>query len=816
MAESLRNLASQPSSQAGSRTAVWNEMTDAAGRTRSHWQVLGDRLASLGTDERVSLALSAERMIEELGTTFNVFSDVGGAGRPYELDAVPLVIPPAEWSRISAGLAQRHRLLDAVLADLYGPQTLLQKGLIPPDLVHSNASFLSYACGVQPHGGRFLFSSGCDLVRESNGSWMVLRDHTGTPGGLGQAFENRNVISKLLADPFDAMRVARLSGFAELERATFRSLGIARRDEANIVFLTPGFRHPSYFEHAYKARLLGLPLVQPVDLTVRERRLYLKTLAGLRRIDGVVCRINHDAIDPLEHWGRGGDGIPGIIEAWRAGNVALANPPGAGFASSLALMPFLPGVCREWYGEEMMLPFVETWWLGQEDARRRVMDQLHRFVLLSASPDVEPLLPIQCSTLSPSARRQWLASIEARPHDFVAQADVRPSEAPSLEGRSIRQRPVVWRAFTLFAGNGPVAFPGGLARVGKSARPPQMWPWHAGFSKDVWVTGVPDQLPGPDLKMVQTHARHSAPEAVPSSIAEQLFWVGRYAERIELATRLLRVTLRCLSGDGGRMRQEQLEPCLALINGCGILAERVETNPSGILKTLAGLIHDSSAGGSIPALVRSLLINAAAARDRLSDDTWRFFNRLEGIANPPAIAPSAADLLRTLDSMVLHLAAFAGMQAENMTRGHGWRFLEVGRRIERAIGVLNLLKTASAKETSGTPLLEPLLETCDSVMTYRRRHFSSPEAASVIHLVFSDLGNPRSAAYQIHVIRREIPHFPGQQDGLMPGIHQHVKELEDALQQSGVGEFENLCEALEVLSDMLTQHFFSHSVRKIY
>jgi uncharacterized circularly permuted ATP-grasp superfamily protein len=603
---------------------AWNEMTDAGGRVRGHWQVLANRLSSLGAEERGSLAVSAERMIEELGTTFNVFSDVGGAGRPYELDAIPLVIPPAEWSRVSAGLAQRHRLLDAVLADLYGPQTLLEKGLIPPDLVHSNSSFLSYACGVQPQGGRFLITSGCDLLRGANGSWIVLRDHTCTPGGLGQALENRNVISKLLADPFDAMRVARLSGFAELERATFRSLGFSRREDANIVFLTPGFRHPSYFEHAYKARLLGLQLVQPVDLTVRERRLYLKTLAGLRRIDGVVCRINHDILDPLEHWGRGGDGIPGIIEAWRSGNVALANPPGTGFASSPALMPFLPGVCREWYGEELILPFIETWWLGQEEARRRVMDQLHRFVLLSASPDVEPLLPIQWSTLSPSARRQWQASIEARPHDFVVQAVTVPSEAPSLEGRSIRQRPVVWRAFTLLAENGAVSLPGGLARVGKSARPPQLWPWHAGFSKDVWVSEAAGHLPSPEVRIMRAHGRLPALEAVPSSIAEQLFWVGRHAERIELITRLLRVTLRCLSGDGGRMRHEQLEPCLTLINGCGILAERVDMNPSGALKTLASLIHDSSAGGGIPALVRSLLMNAAAARDRLSDDTWRF------------------------------------------------------------------------------------------------------------------------------------------------------------------------------------------------
>lgn len=823
MAEASRSQV-PPSSPvpAGASAGVWSEMNDASGNLRPHWSRLGGKLARLSAEERLALATAAERMIEDLGTTFNVFSDVGGVGSPYELDSIPLVIPPAEWTRVSEGLAQRVRLLDAVLADLYGPQTLLREGLIPPDLVHSSSAFLPYTCGVQPQGGRFLVSTGCDLVRSASGAWMVLRDHTGTPGGLGQVFENRNVISKLLAEPFDALRVARLGGFADLERATFRSLAIARSEDANIVFLTPGFRHPSYFEHAYKARLLGFPLVQPADLTVRERRLFLKTLAGLRRIDGVVCRIDHDGIDPLEHWGHGGDGVPGIIEAWRTGNVALANAPGSGFASSPALMPFLPRVCREWFGEELKLPFVETWWLGQEEARRRVMDQLPRFVLLSATPDHDPLLPIQWAALSPSSRKQWLAAIEARPHDFVVQADVRPSEAPSLEGRALRQRPVVWRAFTLHTRDTAVVLPGGLARVGKNPRPPQMWPGHAGFTKDVWVSETGGILPQPEPAIPSGGPhRHSSPEVVPSRVAEQLFWVGRYAERIELATRLLRVTLRCLGGDGGRLQQEQLEACLSLIVGCGLVPERVAILPAGTLGAIARLIHDPAAGGGIPALTRSLLLNAAAARDRLSDDTWRFFNRLEGVVSPPSAAPGAADLLRTLDSLVLHLAAFSGMQAENMTRGHGWRFLEVGRRIERAIGVLNLLRAAAAQGTGELPVLDPLLETCDSVMTYRRRHFSRPELDAVIDLVFSDRANPRSVSYQIHVIHSESCHFPGRRDfGLMPRIHAHARDLEARFEhpaeRPGAAELDELNASLETFSDLLTQHFFSHSVRRVY
>ncbi|MES2657835.1 MAG: circularly permuted type 2 ATP-grasp protein [Verrucomicrobiota bacterium] len=823
MADSIRLNQQMSSAQASPEVAaaVWDEMSDARGEYRPHWHGLSQKIHRWSAEERNSISASANRMIEDLGTTFNVYSDVGGAGQPYELDPIPLMVSPADWTQVSAGLAQRIRLIDAVLADVYGPQQLLKQGLLPPDLVHSSPAFLQYSRGVQPIGGRFVVTTGCDLVRTPNGQWTVLRDHTAAPGGLGQVLENRNVTSNLLSDQFESLRIARLGAFFDLERATLESLLPARGEMSSVVFLTPGFRHPSYFEHAYKARLLGFPLVEPADLTVRERRLFLKTLAGLRRIDVVASRINDETLDPLEHWGLGGGGVPGMVEAWRTGNVAMANAPGAGFASTPALMPFLPGICRKWFGEEIKLPFVETWWLSQPDIRRKVIDQLHRYVLLSAF-NRDRLLPIRCASLSPAARKQWIATIEERPYDFVAQLDVAPSVAPSLEPRGIRQRPVVWRAFTVNAPGGPVALPGGLAKVGKTAQAPQMWPGHAGFTKDVWIS---DEAVGVTLKSevkITTAAKGHHPSAleVPSRIAEQLFWVGRYSERIELATRLLRVTLRNLTGEAGRLQQQQLAACLTLIRGCNLLPKDVIIHPTVTLKTLAGLIHDESARGGIPSLTRSLLLNAAAARDRLSDDTWRFFNRLENVIHAPPGSPGTSDLLRTLDSLILHLSAIAGMQAENMTRGQGWRFLEVGRRVERSLGAVSLLRTAAGQGAGESAVLDPLLETCDSVMTYRRRHFSRPRLDAVIDLIFFDATNPRSVAYQIGILDREITRFPGDPEfGLLPKIREHLQGLDDRFLNPSAPdavELEGLFSRLEVFADMLTQHYFSHSVRRVY
>ena len=792
---------------------VWNELLDEQGRVRPYWAEMSARIQRWTADERGSLVEEAGRMLENLGTTYNVYRDVGGAGQPYEIDPIPFILEWREWETVAQGLAQRMRLLEAVLEDLYGPRKLLKDGLLPPDLVHASPAFHQSTRDIQPAGGKWLFASGCDLVREPNGAWTVLRDHTHTPGGLGQTLENRSVVSSVLPDLFDASKVAKLRPFFDAEHASLRSLETSRGGVSNVVFLTPGYHHASYFEHAYKARLLGISLVEAADLTVRERRLFLKTLGGLRRVDGVICRLEDDAIDPLEFWTSGGRGVPGLIEAWRSGNVALLNAPGAGFAGSAALQAFLPLICRKWFGEELKLPFVESWWLGQQAVRERMTADLNGYVLLSAFGK-DRLLPITWATLSSASRKQWMSVIAQRPWDFVIQRDVSPSLAPSMQGRGVQSRPVVWRAFSLNGLGGPVVLPGGLARVGKIGVPPQLWPDHEGFTKDVWLTGTASAAGVADVhRPIPGDHLGVAPE-VPSRIAEQLYWVGRYAERVETVTRMLRVSLRCIDGESGRRQRDQLDACVGLMQGSGVVGEEVGKMRSVL--QLSTLMFAKEAPGSLTKLVDSLVGNAASARDRLSDDTWIFFNQLKGIVDNASRVPRAADLLRTLDRMLLHLSAFSGMQAENMIRGQGWRFLEMGRRIERGLCGLKLLRTAASEQA----MLEPLIEVCDSVMTYRRRYFSRPDWHGVVDLLFFDRSNPRSVGYQFAVLTREAENFPGNPSfGLFPKIIARVGELDANLtqaQQPDAKDLGKLSDLLEGLSDLLTQHYFSHSVRRVY
>lgn len=806
----------------GPSDGPWDETKAKDDQVSPLWKDLSAWLQGLAADERTALGVSAHRMLDDLGTTFNVYSDVGGTGQPYELDPVPLLIAREEWDRISQGLSQRMRLLEAIVADLYGPQKLISEGLLPPDLIFSNRAYQPQVKGVLPQGGRFLLTLSSDLVRMPDGTWTVLHDQVQGPLGLGQVLENRHVTSSLLSDQYESSRINRLGGYFDEERSTLQGLSIQRAELPNVVMLTSGFRHPSYFEHAYKARLLGFPLVEAADLTVREKRVYLKTLSGLRRIDCVANRLDDDSLDPLEFWALGGGGVPGIVGAWRSGNVALANAPGSGLLASPALLPFLPRICADWFGEPLKLPFVETWWLGDKEICDALIDRLNGYVLLSAAPD-EPLLPVRWSTLSPNSRKQWLAAIEERPHDFVVQLDVTPSQAPSLEGRSLAPRPVVLRSFALNTAEGPVILPGGLGRVGKTGQPPQLWPAHAGYTKDVWVSEGPGTVKpaSPKSSGSSSVKRHPAASEVPSRIAEQLYWVGRYAERLEFATRLLRVTMRHLIGETGRRQKDQIAACLELMTAAGIPPRDPKAKTGQLFSWLIELVHSQHSQSGLGSLVRALLSNAAAARDRLSDDTWRFFNRLDDILHPPANPPHAGELAETLDTMILHLAAFAGMQAENMTRGQGWRFLEIGRRLERALGTLALLQTAaSVGDHEESRVLEPLLETCDSVMTYRRRHFSKPRWDAVCGLLFIDQTNPRSVAYQIAMLQRESENFPGDPNtGLFPQIVARLALLDEPFlspEPKTPEELENFGNSLEELSDLLTQHYFSHSVRRVY
>ncbi|TDU72898.1 putative circularly permuted ATP-grasp superfamily protein [Prosthecobacter fusiformis] len=807
---------------------VFDEMVMPSGELRAHWKTFGSFLAQCTDADFKQRADTIQRLLVDHGATYNIYDDVQGASRPWMLDLLPFIVAEQDWRRVQEGLDQRGRLLNAILLDLYGPQHLLRDGLLPPGIVQANPGFLRPVVGVNPPGGRFIFSLGCDLVRDAGGSWRVLADRAQAPSGHGYTLENRIVMSNVYAEEFNASRVRRLANYFELKREMLRSLAPKHRHgDAGILMLTPGPYNETYFEHAFQARYLGFPLVEGADLTVRDRHAHLKTLEGLRRVEVMVRHVDDVFCDPLELNSGSLLGTPGLMEAWRSGNIALANGLGTGVIETPALHPFMPGLCRHLLGEELKLPCVPTWWCGQRRELAMVMSDPDRWVVKPAfvrgSRD-----PVFIRDLEKEQKARLLDTIRAAPHEWVAQEVLSLSTTPTWTGTKMEPRSLVWRAFAISQGERFATMPGGLARVSPE---PERWlvtMRSGGISKDTWVLGDGtedtafghlDQQP-----LVIRPAR--PPSGVPSRAADHLFWLGRYAERLELTVRMTRVIMQRLASERGLVQSREAQSCVALMVEIGLLPK----DATVLRDHLQALVQDPKREGSVPGLLSRLRYNASAARDRLSDDMWRLFNRIDRDARLPAGPFSLSAAQSSLDTLILDLAALSGMQQENMTRGHGWRFLEIGRRLERATIILTLIKGTMEQKAQDDSLLSPLLEICDSTMTYRRLHFALPVLAPVMDLLLLNDINPRSVAHQLLVLKRQAAELPTdptleslmpekqQTDVLLSDLHSlnipALARTPDQLVHSVSAICDTLTEGLEKLSDIITEHYFSHAIRR--
>ena len=810
----------------------WDEVLDDGGTVRPEWRALADATSGWSAVDWGRRREEMARLLRDHGATYNVYSDARGVARPWQLDALPLLVGHGEFEEVAAGLGQRLRLLNAILDDWYGPQRLLRDGWVPPSIVLGNPGYLREAWGSDGRAPR-LMMLGCDLARGPDGRWTVLADRAQAPSGKGYALENRTVLARVWPGIFPDCGVRPLADFFETQREALRSWAPSMRGEPMVVLLSPGPFNETYFEHAFKARYLGFPLVEGADLTVRDRRVYLKTLEGLRRVDVIIRRVDDVCCDPLELRADAWLGVAGLAEACRAGHVTVANALGTGVVETAALFPFLPGLCRHLLGEELRLPQATTWWLGQRAERQAVLAERDRWVIKNAFVG-QPFDPVFLAQADEPTKRAVLERVAADPDSFVAQEPLRLSTMPTWHEGRLEPRRLVWRAFVLAGPEGPQVMPGGLTRVSRDAAGSVVTMQYGGLSKDTWVLGhEPDG--GPSAPAPPVVIRPARPAAgVPSRQADHLFWMGRHAERLEHVVRLVRSALRRHAGEKTGQQATELEVVLHLLERTRELSRpgREEAGRPA-LDRLRPLLADPGAPDAVPALARRLRFNASAARDRLSDDMWRLVNRLDTLAVPvdPGLATPAA-LLDQLDSLILGLAALAGMEAENMTRGHGWRFLQLGRRVERALNGLELCgETARAGERRSA-FLPPLLELCDSVMTYRRLYVAAPQFLPVMDLLIADESNPRSTAFQLHWLARQTAQLPRDTgpagslrekeaaDQLLSALSsfslQSLAAMDPAAAAQRVAAVcQSLGHGLESFSELLTAHYFNHALPKV-
>src|SRR6202795_1126983 len=718
----------------------YDELLDGSGAVRAHWQPLIDRLASDGAEGVRRGVELTRRLIIENGVTYNVYADSQGRDRPWVLDPLPLLLTAAEWREIELGVVQRAQLFDALLADVYGPQRLLADGTVPAELPFGHPNFLWPCHGITPTGGNRLHVYAVDVSRSADGRWWALADRTQTPSGPGYALENRQIVSRVFPDLLSDLGVRSLGGFFGALRENLLRRG--HDGEAPLaVVLTPGSFNETYFEHAYLARQLGLPLVEGNDLTVRGDTAYLKTLGGLRRVYAIFRRLDDDFCDPVELRADSALGVPGLIAVVRAGKVVIANPLGSGVLESAAWMGFIPAAAERLLGEKLRLPSVATWWCGEQPALDYVVKNIERLVVKPTYPN-QKFEAVFGRDLAPKARAALAARLVARPHAYVAQERLAFSQAPVWRAggaHGFAARALGIRVYAISTPTGYRVMPGGLARIASDAAD-VVTMQRGGGSKDVWVLAADRKSTddtGAGVLAPRTLARH---DELPSRLAENLFWLGRYSERCEDKARLLRATLGVRTNLA--LWPQALETCRHFI-----------TMPKG---GDAGLpVFDEGNPLGLRADLQRLQWCAAQTRSRLSAEHWRAISVLQRQFQEAAERKS--DPRETLDASLLSLAALAGFALDDMTQDDGWRLLMLGRRLERLQFLSELL--GSRLQSGGSPTqseLEWLLDIGHSKITYRTRYLAPPVLGLTVDLLVFDQTNPRALAFQWHAIEHSL------------------------------------------------------------
>ncbi|MBK1675533.1 hypothetical protein CKO38_02360, partial [Rhodospirillum rubrum] len=816
----------------------FDEMVEADGSLRPRWRPFMEMLAAQPPGEMARRWDRGLRLIRDAGMTHTAPGGPtdGTPARPWTLDPVPLLLDAREWGYIEYALTQRATLFNAVLADLYGNRALLNEAQVPPALVHANPGFLRPLHGVKPKDGTFLHFYAADLARAPDGRWWVVNDRTETPSGAGYALENRLIISRILPDFYRATEVQRLAPYFMKLRENLTRLAPRPIDNPRIVVWTPGPYNATHPEHAYLARYLGLTLVEGEDMTTRDRRVYLKTLEGLKQVDVIIRHNGGGFCDPLELRGESTLGVPGLVEAVHAGTVTVANAIGSRLVEAPAFMPFLPALCRRLLGQELVMPSLATWWCGQERESRYVRDHLDDLVVRPAFNVHAP--PIAVNRLAPKARATLLADLAARPWAYVGQEAAMVSTTPVWEGGRLTPRPMIMRVHLAAYGDSYVVMPGGLTRVAPPGVDDQPWRINAdrdGGAKDTWVLSDEPVAPITLLRDNAEPPRRGSRD-LPSRVTDNTFWLGRYAERCEDTARLLRKA--CMLAAENGFGEPELAVVLSVMAGLGHLpAEEDYSEPTvqeAALRILLSINADPEEPLGLVANLANLRRAANAVRDRLSVDTWRVITRL---CEAPFDAPGTRGPLdletpqSQLDGLIMTLLALDGLALENMTRGLGWRFLDIGRRLERAHHVLDLLSAPLIADTADIgPALDVILDINDSAMTYRSRYLSLPSPAPVLDILLSDESNPRSLGYQVALLAEHMEILaPDQAFGLRTEEQRLMIRLLASVRATdpraitldpkpAAGRIGLSCllgdlrDGLSGLGQALTLHYFAHAV----
>lgn len=742
---------------------------------RPHTDALIATIERLGIKGLLDRQQETRRFVSDDGITYGTGASLGDEGGspegprtagPWRVDPLPLVIGSEEWAGLERGIRQRAHLLDAVLTDLTGPQRLVRDGVIPGQVVYGHGGWLPQAEGISLPGPHQLVLPATDLARDSDGTWRVFADRAQAPSGAGYAMANRRIVARVMPDLHRASDLSRLRGFFYGVQRAVRQVAPDTDDMPRVVILSPGTLSETAFDQAFQAMLLGFPLVESEDLMSRDGRIWMRTTSGLSPVDVIIRRVDADWCDQLELRPESRLGLPGMVEAARLGHVSIVNPLSSGLLENPALIPYLPHVCREVLGEELVIDSPQTWWAGEDSHRSHIVAHLSSLVIrpIHRSGGADS---IRGWDLTAEQRDQLAARIEDEPWRWTGQDPLAMSSAPVVTRDGLDPRNVVLRTFAVADDEDYLVMPGGLGRLSVESDSADVSSASGAPSKDIWVLAgdiptvsrdegaLPELVPSP-------HVDHALSFVAPAPrVASDLYWLGRYAERAESAARVLRVADNLVDDHAQRPGTTGHAAMVALLRavteitstGPGFVGSGGDDRLEDPLPHLRELVVEPGLVGSVAYSARRAVIAAQAVREQLSQDTWLVVSRLEHTLQH--VQPDD-DLQEILMESLEAFLALSGISVESTVRDPAWAFTESGKRMERAQQTIRLLRHTLAVER--TPLVEgatteAALIAAESVITYRRRLAAGlgPLSAteSAIDLLLRDTINPRSVAFQL-------------------------------------------------------------------
>jgi len=816
----------------------YDELRDANGTLRKPWQTFFGYLGETGITGLPQSSETIERLIQQNGITYNVYGDQQGQTRPWSLNALPMLITPADWRGISTSLQQRAKLLNTILQDVYGEQRLIRGGYLPGALILGNPGYLRAMQGVKPLGGVYLHVVAFDIARGPDGRWWVIGQRTQTPSGLGYVLENRLTVSRVFPEAYREMRVQHVASSYKrlLESMTSAATAIAE-GAPRFALLTPGPYSETYFEHAYLARYLGLPLVEGADLAVRDDKLYLKTMHGLQRIHGLLRRLDDDFCDPLELRADSSLGVPGLLQAIRAGSVVMANALGTSFLESPAVQGFLPAISEYLLNEPLKMPSLNTWWCGEIAAWQDIAPDLHTQVIKPtyATNAATSFQPAIASLLDPEELDAWRKRIGSQRDIYTTQSYLPFSQAPTWQGDEISPRTAMLRVYAIASGDGEwQLLQGGMTRI--AAVDPHIVSIQSGGSTlDTWV--MTDQQVD-TYSMLPNRARlprwTATEQLVSSRSAESLFWLGRYTERCELMVRLAKEALVLVSTN----QQDSLPALNDAIGALGRLHGLIPDGTPSLTKaasvfgrTLIAQLIQKDTHGLLDNL-ELLEFSLKAVRDRLPAEHAEIAQTMKqmllhntvqpallGVANTSKprtkrlgrqTVRNPIDTIEVLDVIGIQLVALVGFQSDRMTRDLGWHMLAVGRLIERLVNLSGILVAFFTHAAVYTPRgFETLLVLFDSSITYRTRYQRQQDIPALMDLLVTDDTNPRSINCILQALKAEIKHLPNG-DVLLEGLPKFDPHEDSVLVQVEMVRILGVFGAS--VSDEISRRFFALAV----